>query len=79
MRKLRTLGAKCESVGHLVLSVSDSLNPVDYSLSGSSVQGILQGRILEWVVISFSTGLSKLSIYVELWKFVVLEKLVHFI
>ena len=25
-------------------------NPVDYSLSGSSVHGILQARVLEWVV-----------------------------
>ena len=29
-------------------------NPVDYSLSSSSVQGILQARILEWVIISSS-------------------------
>ena len=27
----------------------DSLRPMDYSLPGSSVQGILQARILEWV------------------------------
>ena len=57
MRKLRTLGAKCESVGHLVLSVSDSLNPMDYSLSGSSVQGILQVRTLECVAIPFPEDL----------------------
>ena len=29
-------------------------DPMDYSLPGSSVQGILQARILEWVAISFS-------------------------
>ena len=29
-----------------------------YSPSGSSVHGILQARILEWVAISFSTGSS---------------------
>ena len=29
---------------------------MDYSLLGSSVHGILQARILEWVVISFSRG-----------------------
>ena len=29
-------------------------NPVDCSLPGSSVNGILQARILEWVAISFS-------------------------
>ena len=34
--------------------VSDSLRPMDYSLPDSSVHGILQARILEWVAISFS-------------------------
>ena len=29
-------------------------NPMDCSLPGSSIQGIFQARILEWVVISFS-------------------------
>ena len=33
-------------------------NPVDYSPPGSSVHGILQARILEWVAISFSRGSS---------------------
>ena len=33
-------------------------NPVDYSLPGSSVHGILQARILEWAAISFSRGSS---------------------
>ena len=33
-------------------------NPKDYSLPGSSVHGILQARILEWVAISFSRGSS---------------------
>ena len=32
---------------------------MDYSLPGSSVQGILQGTILEWVAIPFSRGLSQ--------------------
>ena len=31
-------------------------NPVDYNPPGSSVHGILQARILEWVAISFSRG-----------------------
>ena len=35
-------------------------HPVDCSLPGSSVHGILQARILEWVVISFSRGSSRL-------------------
>ena len=31
---------------------------MDCSLPGSSVHGILQARVLEWVAISFSTGSS---------------------
>ena len=31
-------------------------NPMDYSLPGSSVHGILQARILEWVAVPSSTG-----------------------
>ena len=31
-------------------------DPMDYSPPGSSVHGILQTRILEWVAISFSRG-----------------------
>ena len=34
-------------------------NPMDYSLPGSSVHGILQARILEWVAVSFSRGSSQ--------------------
>ena len=33
-------------------------DPMDYSLPGSSVHGILQARILEWVAIPFSRGFS---------------------
>ena len=34
-------------------------DPVDYSLLGSSVHGILQARILKWVAIPFSRGSSR--------------------
>ena len=34
-------------------------NPMDYSPPVSSVQGIFQERILEWVAISFSRGFSQ--------------------
>ena len=34
-------------------------NPMDYSPPSSSVHGILQARILEWVAIPFSRGLSQ--------------------
>ena len=33
--------------------MSDSCNPMDCSLAGSSDHGILQARIMEWVAISF--------------------------
>ena len=36
--------------------MADSCDPMDYSLPGSSVHGILQARILEWVTISFFWG-----------------------
>ena len=35
-------------------------NPVDYSLPGSSVHGILQARKLKWIAIPFSKGSSLL-------------------
>ena len=40
------------SVSHSV--VSDPLWSIDFSLLGSSVYGIFQARILEWVVVPFS-------------------------
>ena len=36
-------------------------NPMDCSLPGSSLHGILQARVLEWVAISFSRGSSQLG------------------
>ena len=36
--------------------MSDSCNPIDCSLPGSSVHRIHQARILEWVAVSFSRG-----------------------
>ena len=45
-----------------VLAIQSCLTlcePVDYSLLGSSVHGILQARILEWVAIPFSRGSSQ--------------------
>ena len=43
------------------LFVSYSLHPLDRSPPGSSVHGISQARILEWVAISYSKKLTKLS------------------
>ena len=38
-------------------------NPMDYSLPGSSVRGISQARILEWVAIAFSRGSSQTKVW----------------
>ena len=45
----------CVLVVHLCLTLC---NPMDCSLPGSSVHGILQARILEWVAMRFSRGSS---------------------
>ena len=41
--------------------MSNSYDPMDCSLPGSSVHGILQARILQWVAIPFSRGSSGLT------------------
>ena len=43
----------------LEVIVAQSLKPTDCSLPGSSVHGILQTTILEWVAIPFSRGSSR--------------------
>ena len=43
-------------IAHLCSTLHD---PMDYSLPGSSVHGIVQTRILEWVAFSFSRGSSR--------------------
>ena len=45
--------------GELSQSCPTLCNPMDYSLPGSSLHGILQARVLEWVAISFSRGSSQ--------------------
>ena len=47
------------NVGISALLCLTFCNPMDCSPPGSSVHGILQARILEWVAISFSRDLSK--------------------
>ena len=46
----------CLLVTQLCLTLCD---PMDCSLPGSSVHGILQARILEWLAIPFSKGSSR--------------------
>ena len=50
----------CLFVVRLLSRVQLFCDPMDCSLSGSSVHGISQTRILEWVAISFTRGSSQL-------------------
>ena len=43
-----------ESESEVAQSCPTLCDPMDCSLPGSSLQGILLARVLEWVVISFS-------------------------
>ena len=48
-----------ESESEVAQSCLTVCDPVDCSLPGSSVHGVLQARILEWVAFSFSRGSSR--------------------
>ena len=45
---------KSESESEVAQSYPTLCNPMDSSLSGFSVHGIFQARVLEWAAISFS-------------------------
>ena len=49
-----TQGKERKKDNEVTQSCPNLCDPVDCSLPGSSVHGILQARILEWVAISFS-------------------------
>ena len=53
---------KVKSESEVAQSYPTPSDPLDCSLSGSSVHGILQARILEWGAISFSRQNVSLSI-----------------
>ena len=48
-----------ESESEVAQSCPTLCDPMDCSLPGSSLQGILLARVLEWVAISFSRGSSR--------------------
>ena len=51
---LQCMKVKSESeVAQLCLTLSD---PMDYRLPGSSIHGIFQARVLEWVAIALHKG-----------------------
>ena len=47
--------SSCGALLKLLSRVRLFANPMDCSLPGSSIHGIFQARVLEWVAISFST------------------------
>ena len=53
--QLRVMRFKGEGKCGACAVMSNSLYPMDCSLPGSSVRGVFQARILEWVAISFSS------------------------
>ena len=48
-----------ESESEVAQSCPTLCDPMDWSLSGSSVHGVFQVRILKWIAISFSRGSSQ--------------------
>ena len=48
---------KVKSESEVAQSCPTLSNPMDCSLPGSSVHGIFQARVLEWIAIAFSVSL----------------------
>jgi len=48
---------KVKSESEVAQSCPTLSDPMDYSLTGSSIHGIFQARVLEWGAIAFSEGL----------------------
>ena len=48
---------KVKSESEVAQSCPTFLDPKDCSLSGSSVHGIFQAKVLEWGAIAFSSGI----------------------
>ena len=58
-RKDRMRSGYTESESEVAQSCPTLCDPMDCSLSGSSVHGIFQARVLEWTAISFSEAEDK--------------------
>ena len=61
MRKIKTVQqgkSTVESESEVTQSCLTLCDPIDCSLPGSSVHGIFQAIVLEWIAISFSKGSS---------------------
>ena len=57
---------KVKSESEVAQSCPTLRNPMDYSLPGSSVHGIFQARVLEWVAIAFSDIIATECLILEL-------------
>ena len=57
IQKMKLMASSLIQFSSVAQSCPTLCNPVDCSLPGFSVHGILQARILEWVTISFSGDL----------------------
>ena len=58
-KRIKYPGVKWKSESELAYSCPTLCDPMDYSLRGSSIHGIFQARVLEWIAISFSRGSSQ--------------------
>ena len=56
--KFRNAGVEAQQINQ-TQSCPTLCNLMDYSLPGSSVHGIFQAIVLEWIAISFSRGSSQ--------------------
>ena len=54
---------KVKSESEVAQSCLTLIDPMDYSLPGSSVHGIFQTRVLEWGAIAFSAPLIYSTVY----------------
>ena len=54
---------KVKSESEVVQSCPTLCEPMDCSLPGSSIHGIFQARVLEWVAIAFSALIPKMLIF----------------
>ena len=53
------MGFESESESEVIQLCLTLFDPIDRSLPGSSIHGIFQARVLEWVAISFSREYSQ--------------------
>ena len=57
------------AAGNSLQSCPTLCDPIDSSPPGSSIHGIFQARVLEWVAIAFSISeWQKLFLKIEVWK-----------